>query len=132
MRSSPIHLLIPLVLLLVAGCSSGLKRPVASVTATPDTHGVQRVVVHMHSFYFEPNRIVVHAGQPVELVLKNSAKFVPHNFTIADSALAMSEGAWLGTGHLRFTPAVPGEYEFFCHVDHHAKKGMTGTLVVTP
>jgi len=121
------------VVLLVAGCgSSGLKRPVASVTATPDAKGVQVVVIKMHSYYFEPNRVVVKAGQPVDLVLKNSTKFYPHNFTIADSAISASESAWLGTDHVRFTPEVPGEYEFFCHVDHHAKKGMTGTLVVTP
>lgn len=131
MRFPPVHRLIPL-LLVLAGCSSGVNRPVASVTATPDAKGVQVVVVKMHSYYFEPNRIVVKAGHPVDLVLKNSAKLVPHNFTIADSALSMSEGAWLGTDHIRFTPEVPGEYEFFCHVDHHAKKGMTGTLVVTP
>jgi plastocyanin len=119
-------------LLLVAGCSSGLKRPVVSAELEPDARGVQRVVVNMHSFYFEPSKIVVRAGHPVELILKNRAKFIPHNFTIADSSLAMSEGAWLGTGHLSFTPRTPGTYEFFCHVDHHAKKGMTGTLVVLP
>ena len=129
MRSFPVRRFVPL-LLIVTGCSSGLNRPVASVTAVPDAQGVQRVVVKMHSYYFEPNRIVVHAGHPVDLVLKNSAKLIPHNFTIADSALSMSEGAWLGTDHLHFTPEVPGEYEFFCHIDHHAKKGMKGTLVV--
>lgn len=121
-----------LLLLLLTGCTSGLKRPVVSAELAPDARGVQRVVVNMHSFYFEPNRIVVHAGHPVELILKNRAKLIPHNFTITDSSLAMSEGAWLGTGHLRFTPRTPGSYEFFCHVDHHANKGMTGTLVVLP
>jgi plastocyanin len=121
-----------LLLLLLAGCTSGLKRPVVTAELEPDAGGMQRVVVNMHSFYFEPNRIVVRAGHPVELVLKNRARLIPHNFTIADSSLAMSEGAWLGTGHLRFTPRTPGTYEFFCHVDHHAKKGMTGTLVVLP
>ncbi len=131
MRPSPI-LWIAAFLLLAAGCTSGLKRPVVSAELEPDAQGVQRVVVNMHSYYFEPNRILVHAGRPVELVLKNRAKLIPHNFTIADSALAMSKGAWLGTGHLRFTPTRPGEYEFFCHVDRHAKKGMTGTLVVLP
>jgi plastocyanin len=131
-RFVPVALLTAL-LLLAAGCgSSGLNRPVSSVTAAPDAKGVQVVEVKMHSYYFEPNRIVVKAGQPVDLVLKNKTKFYPHNFTIADSALSMSESAWLGTDHLRFTPTVPGEYEFFCHVDHHSKKGMTGTLVVTP
>ncbi|MEK7329792.1 MAG: cupredoxin domain-containing protein [Candidatus Eisenbacteria bacterium] len=121
-----------LLLLLLTGCTSGLKRPVVSAELEPDARGVQRVVVNMHSFYFEPNRIVVRAGHPVELILKNRAKLIPHNFTIADSSLAISEGAWLGTGHLRFTPKTPGSYAFFCHVDHHANKGMTGTLVVLP
>ena len=119
-------------LLPLAACTSGLKRPVVSAEARPDARGVQRVVIRMHSFYFEPNRIVVHAGRPVELVLKNSGKLIPHNFTVADSALALSQGAWLRTGHLTFTPQAPGEHEFFCHVDGHAKKGMTGTLVVVP
>ncbi len=118
--------------MVLGGCTSGLKRPLASVELQPDAQGVQRVVVHMHSYYFDPNRIVVHAGHPVELVLKNSARLIPHNFTIADSAISVSEGAWLGTGHIRFTPKTPGTYEFFCHVDHHAKKGMTGMLVVLP
>ncbi len=127
----PLGRALPL-LLLLAGCTSGLKRPVVTAEIHPDARGVQRVVVNLHSFYFEPNRIVVHAGHPVELVLKNRAKFVPHNFTIADPALALSKGAWLRTGHLRFTPAAPDTYVFFCHVDGHAKKGMTGTLVVLP
>jgi plastocyanin len=121
-----------LLLLLLASCTSGLKRPVVSVELEPDASGVQRVVVNMHSFYFEPNRIVVRAGHPVELVLKNRAKLIPHHFTIADSSLAMSAGAWLGTGHLSFMPKTPGSYEFFCHVGHQAKKGMIGTLVVLP
>ena len=37
-----------------------------------------------------------------------------------------------GTRRVRFTPTEPGEFKFWCHVDHHAKKGMTGTLVVLP
>jgi len=45
----------------------------------------------------------------------------------------VSEGKWgPGSGHVRFTPEVPGEYEFFCHVDGHSKKGMKGVLVVEP
>lgn len=117
---------------MLAGCSSGLKRPVVAFQAEPDAQGVQRVVVEAHSFYFKPNRITVHAGHPVELVLQNKARFVPHNFTIAQPPLQVSAGAWLGSAHVRFTPTTPGEYKFFCHVDSHGKKGMTGTLVVTP
>lgn len=116
-----------------AGCSSGLHRPPVSIEVAPDARGVQRVDVDMHSFYFKPNRIVVHAGRPVELVLRNRALLVPHNFTIVDSTMSMSASKWgFGSVHLRFTPTTPGEYEFFCHVDHHGKKGMKGTLVVEP
>ena len=128
-------LVIPFLLLALApgGCASGLNRPVSSVTAKPDSAGVQHVDVDLHSYYFEPNRVVVHAGRPVELVVRNRSLVVPHNFTIADSALAVSVDKWgPGSSRVRFTPSPPGEYEFFCHVHGHAKHGMKGTLVVEP
>ena len=119
-----------LLLALVSGCTSGLNRPVTTAMAEPDAQGVQHVRVEMHSFYFKPNRIEVRAGHPVELKVVNSAKLVPHNFNIHD--LHVSLGAWLGSAHVRFTPDKPGTYKFSCHVDEHAKKGMTGILVVKP
>ena len=122
-----------LVTILAAGCTSGLKRPPSTFEATQDAQGVQRVKLDLHSFYFEPNRIVVHSGQPVEIVLHNRAVIVPHNFTIADTTLAISANKWgFGSKRIRFTPLRTGEYPFVCHVDGHAKKGMTGTLVVVP
>lgn len=125
--------LVALVGLLAAGCASGLRREGSSVSAVTGTDGIQRVAVDFHSFYFEPSRIVVHRGRPVELVVRNRSLIVPHNFTIADSALSVSVNKWgPGSRRVRFTPEVAGEYEFRCHVDHHAKKGMVGTLVVEP
>jgi len=119
---------------LLAGCTSGLKRPVVSADAVTDAQGVQRIDVDMHSFYFKPNRIVVHAGRPVELTIRNRSILVPHNFTITDPSIGVSVDKWgFGARHARFTPRAPGEYKFFCHVDAHGhKKGMTGTLVVEP
>lgn len=76
--------------LLACGCASGLNRPVSSIEAVTDHNGVQQVDLDLHSFYFKPNRIMVHAGQPVELVLRNRSLIVPHNFTIGDSVLAVS------------------------------------------
>lgn len=119
--------------LLATSCASGLDRPVSSAAAVTDANGVQQIEVDMHSYYFEPNRIVVHAGKPVDLVLKNRSLIVPHNFTIADSVISVSESKWgPGSGHVRFTPTTPGEYGFFCHKSGHSKKGMKGTLVVVP
>ncbi len=112
-------------------CSSGVGRPVVSVDAKLDTDGVQRVKVDMHSYYFEPNRIVVHAGHPVELVLHNCSHIVPHNLTIVGGGINVDESKWgWGSDKVSFTPTTPGEYKFFCHKDSHEKKGMTGTLVV--
>ena len=124
------------VLALVAGCASGLKRPVQEVTARPDVDGVQRVRIEAHSYYFSPNRIVVKANLPVELTVKQSALFVPHNFTCIapDAGVDVKKGLGMlrESKRLRFIPTTPGEYPFFCAVGSHAKKGMTGTLVVVP
>jgi plastocyanin len=120
--------------LALAGCSSGLKRPVQEITAAPDAHGVQRVRVVAHSYWFAPNRIVLKAGAPVELTVHNAAFLVPHNLTCnaADAGIEVSAslGLFHGTKVERFTPTKPGEYEFFCHVGSHAKHGMKGTFVV--
>lgn len=121
------------VIFVLAGCTSGIKRPVTSVDAVPDDQGVQHVDVDLHSFYIKPNRIVVHAGRPVDLAIRNRSILVPHNFSVADSAISVDANKWgLGTKHVQFTPRHPGEYPFFCRVDAHSKKGMTGTLVVVP
>ena len=121
------------VAVLSCGCASGIGRPVHSVEAVPDAAGVQRVDVDMHSFYFEPNRIVVHSGRPVDLTIRNRSVVVPHNFSINDPALKIDADKWgFGANHVRFTAPAPGEYRFSCHVDEHGKKGMVGTLVVVP
>jgi len=130
-----LRILVPSLLVgALAGCATGFSRPVSSADAVADAQGVQRVAVAMHSFYFEPNRIVVHAGRPVDLTIHNRSIFVPHNFSIQDPALQVDVDKWgLGAAHARFTAPAPGEYHFFCHVDSHGrKKGMTGTLVVVP
>jgi plastocyanin len=128
--------LVSLALLGIAGCASGLHRSVHEVTARADADGVQRVALTTHSFYFEPNRIVVRANVPVEIRLHNGAWLVPHNFSLrsAEGGLEVERDLrWFGgSGVVRFTPGKTGEYRFFCDKDGHAKKGMAGTLVVVP
>lgn len=118
----------------LAGCSSGLNRPVREVTATMGADQMQRVQVTAHSFWFEPNRIVVKQGIPVELKIKNGTLFVPHDFTCAakEAGIDVDQGVrmFFGTRNVRFTPTQVGEYPFHCDVDGHAGKGMTGVLVV--
>jgi len=132
----PVSRAVVLVALASAGCASGLNRPVKEVTATSDTQGVQRVRLETHAFYFEPNRIVVKAGHPVEIEIHNKSTMVPHNFTLKapDGGLDVEKDVrWFG-GHgvVRFTPDKPGEYLFYCDKDSHMRKGMKGTFVVQP
>jgi len=128
---------IALLVLGLAGCGTpGTKLGVREVTAHAGSDGVQSVEIEVHSFYFKPNRIVVEAGKPVELTLKFKSLFTPHNLTCEhpDGGIAIDKSAgflsFRRTKHARFTPKIPGEYQFFCGVGSHMMKGMTGTLVV--
>jgi cytochrome c oxidase subunit 2 len=118
----------------LSGCSSGLRRPVREVTAVTGSDQVQRVRVTAHSFWFEPNRIVVKQGIPVELTIKNGSLIVPHDFTCMakDAGIEVDQDVhpFLGSKKVRFTPTRAGEYPFHCDVDKHAGKGMKGVLVV--
>jgi len=121
----------------LAGCgTSGAKIGVREATAHADADGVQRVVVNVHSFYFDPNRITVEAGKPVDLTLHFKPLFTPHNMTCdaRDAGIDIDRSVGIisfsHTKHVRFTPTKPGEYDFYCGVDSHMKKGMTGTIVV--
>jgi plastocyanin len=118
------------------GCSSGVGRPVKEVVITPGNDGVQHVEVTAHSFYFDPNRVVVKSGVPVEFHVKNSAFFVPHNLSCPapGAGFMLDEGLGMfgDSETAKFTPTTPGEYAFFCKIDGHSKKGMTGTIVVVP
>lgn len=128
-----LRVVVTMAAVLLAGCASGLRRPATSVDAALGADGVQHAAIDLHSFYFEPSRVVVRRGRPVELVVRNRSLLVPHNLTIADSALSVSVSKWgPGSSRVRFTPGTAGQFEFFCHVDHHARKGMRGTLVVLP
>ena len=136
-RASLVRVAAAAVLASALGCgTSGSKIPVSEVVAKPDASGVQHVVVEVHSFYFKPSRVVVESGRPVEMTLKFKNFFTPHNLTCdhADGGIRIDKSAgfmsFRRTKHVKFTPSTPGEYPFYCGVDSHMKKGMTGTLVV--
>jgi len=120
-----------------AGCgTSGSKIGVREATAHNNGDGVQVVDVDVHSFYFDPNRITVEAGRPVEFILHFKPIFVPHNMTCDSPEAGIKIDRSIGiisfshTKRVRFTPTKAGEYDFYCGVDSHMKKGMTGTIVV--
>jgi plastocyanin len=137
-RSGAVAAALALTLALGAGCggTSGARIGVREATARVNAEGVQVVDVDVHSFYFDPNRITVEAGTPVELVLHFKPLFVPHNVTCEAPEAGIEIDRSIGivsfdrTKHVRFTPTKRGEYGFYCGVGGHMKKGMTGTFVV--
>lgn len=130
----------PLVLslLLVIAACAGTPPPESARTAAPvpDREGVQRVKVVAGSYYFNPSRITVRVGQPVELQLSREPGLVPHDFTLVAPQAGIDVQVALSTAPqtVRFTPTRAGRYAFFCSQrflgQSHRERGMTGVLEV--
>jgi uncharacterized cupredoxin-like copper-binding protein len=109
----------------------------------------QEVTIRLTEYKFEPARVEVQSGKPVELHLVNAGKIL-HEFVsdmLADvtvdvetkTAVALVRGVEElevlpgATVILRFTPKKAGEFSFRCDaespVSHH-ESGMKGVLIV--
>jgi nitrite reductase (NO-forming) len=78
---------------------------------------------------FDPATITVHAGQPVQLTLRNTGG-TPHDFTLTDG-VAQPVKITAGGGQTAsgtFTVDSPGTYTFQCSMPGHAAAGMQGRL----
>jgi uncharacterized cupredoxin-like copper-binding protein len=108
------------------------------VMAETGTDGIQRLDITLDSYSFTPAYIIVQAGKPVELTLKNVATFAPHNFRLEAAAdgLDLDKDVAPGeTATLSFLPTKPAVYEFYCDkkpafFPSHRDKGMIGKLEV--
>src|SRR4051812_14394142 len=106
-----------------AGSGAGVAIPAPAAAA-----GAQQVTVTVgNSMHFAPAAIVVRAGQPVELTLRNGGG-VPHDFTLAEGASRpVTIEAQAGrTARGTFTIDTPGTYAFVCTVPGHTAAGMRG------
>jgi uncharacterized cupredoxin-like copper-binding protein len=89
----------------------------------------QKVTVVAKEFAYTPNRIVVKAGQPVQLVLENKG-VIEHDFVIDPLKVKIGIIQPGKTGTVTFTAKAKGTLEFYCSVPGHKEAGMKGTLVV--
>jgi uncharacterized cupredoxin-like copper-binding protein len=111
------------------GATSGPGAGVA-IPAPAAAGGTQQVTVTVgNSMHFAPPAIVVRAGQPVELTLRNGGN-IPHDFTLAGGASGPvkleAQGGQTARG--TFTIDTPGTYAYVCGVPGHAAAGMRGTI----
>jgi uncharacterized cupredoxin-like copper-binding protein len=114
------------------GATVATGGPGASVAipAPVPTAGVQQVTLTVGSaMTFAPSSLVVGAGQPVELSLRNGGG-IPHDFTLAEGAShpVKIEAQGGQTARGTFTIDTPGTYAFACSVPGHATAGMRGTI----
>ena len=114
------------------GAAAATGRPAAGVAipAPAPATGTQPVTVTVgNSMHFAPPALVVRAGQPVELTLRNGGS-IPHDFTLAggasDPVKLEAQGGQTARG--TFTIDTPGTYAFVCGVPGHAAAGMRGTI----
>jgi uncharacterized cupredoxin-like copper-binding protein len=119
--------------LVTSACTGG-----EATTGTTDTpvleasasNGVQHVTVTVgNSMTFDPAAITVHAGQPVQLTLRN-AGLMPHDFSLSDGVAEALKIATNGgqSASGTFTIDTPGTYSFDCSMPGHAAAGMRGTI----
>jgi len=91
----------------------------------------RKITVTAKKYQFQPNRIELKAGEPVEITFESlDAK---HGFSCKDLKLEKIEFTKDNPGKVSFTPDKAGTYKFkcahFCGLGHSKMKG---EFVVTP
>lgn len=107
------------------------------VVAAVDADGVQRVEVLGGEYFFDPNYIVVKVNKPVELKVKKTGGFTPHNIVVKapEAGINFSESMGKEPKVIKFTPTVVGKYPMYCSkklpfVKSHRDRGMDGFIEV--
>jgi uncharacterized cupredoxin-like copper-binding protein len=98
----------------------------------------REVEVVLNNYTIKPNKLILKAGEPVILKVKNAATFIPHNLVIKATEAGIELKVVVGAGkvdEIRFTPTRPGSYEMYCDTrppigKSHREKGMHGVLLV--
>ena len=110
------------------------KRLVAAMGAD----GVQRAEVTGGEYYFYPKYIVVKVNKPVELTVKKTPGFVPHDIVVNSPGAGIDFKVDLDSKKpalVKFTPTKTGKYPMYCDkkvlwFKSHRDRGMEGTIEV--
>ncbi|MGH8507500.1 MAG: cupredoxin domain-containing protein [Gammaproteobacteria bacterium] len=112
--------------------------PAEPFVVHPDAHGVQSIDVGLDSYSYTPDHLVVKAGRPVIVTLRNRAFLVPHNLVLTDPRAGFylrQEVAAGESARVVFTPRNLGTFTFYCDkkllfLPSHREQGMEGKLEV--
>jgi plastocyanin len=130
-------LLCGMILPLALPAGAFAKGEVREVIATVDADGVQRVELLAGSYFFNPNRVIVKVGVPLELTLRKEAGMAPHDFHLMAPEAGLEIMVDLDTKGktVTVTPTKAGSYHFHCSkkllfFTSHRDRGMEGVLEV--
>lgn len=105
--------------------------------ATADAKGTQHVEIVGGEYYFDPNYIIVKIDKPVELKVRKTAGYIPHNLVVHAPEAGMDFAVELkqDVQTVKFTPTKIGTYPLYCDKSllwfkTHREKGMEGLIEV--
>ncbi|MBI2312371.1 MAG: quinol oxidase [Betaproteobacteria bacterium] len=117
------------------GRAADPEPPPGPQRAVLDADGVQRIRIVGGDYFFRPNHIVVKARAPVELTVNKEPGIVPHSLVIEapDQGVAVDLALDAAPKSVRFVPAAPGRFAFYCKerllfFKSHREKGMEGVI----
>ena len=131
--SISILMVVAMVLAASSGCASSGRERLPSLGVAELAGDTQVARLKLDSHYFEPSRLRVQVGVPVRLVLENDSLITGHNFSLFAPDANLEINAYVPARQrvtVQFLPEKAGDFSFYCNIDDHAEKGMTGTLEV--
>lgn len=96
---------------------------------SPAASAQREITVSGSEFSFNPSAITVKPGEKIKLTFKNTGA-APHNLAIQGLGVSTKTVSAGQTDSVEFTAPQSGTLNFFCTVDSHSEKGMTGTIKV--
>ena len=109
------------------------QRVVASVGAD----GVQRVEMVGGDYYYNPNYLVVKVNKPVEIKIRKTTSYVPHNLIAKapEAGIDFKIDLKSDIQTVNFTPTKIGKYPIYCDekmfwFKSHRERGMEGMIEV--
>jgi uncharacterized cupredoxin-like copper-binding protein len=125
-----------LALVALGGCATTPPADLPTAArAQIESDGAQHVDLVAGSYWFRPKDVVVKAGAPVTLSVRQEG-VIPHTFIMEAPQAGIDVHLHLGTQpqFVHFTPTHAGHYLFYCNEDsafsNHLEKGMWGRLDV--
>lgn len=105
--------------------------------ATVDSDGVQRAEMVGGEYFYDPNYIVVKVNKPVELKVRKTSGYIPHDLVAKspEAGIDFKLDLKRDPQTVTFTPTKTGQYPLYCDKSllwfkTHRERGMEGMIEV--